>query len=113
MGKSQRERRGGSWTNDDSVIGLYTGGGIFTGDHHHLGPFQSSLRQPVRIRHLRRHPIHPPHHHHTSLLYGVEIELHGLLASHHGMARRKIGVPGVIIPAAPWNWPSGTTRKPE
>ena len=95
----QCERRGGAGADDDSVVGFYAGGGIFTGDHHHLSPFQSSLGQPMRVRHLRRHPVHPPHHHHASLFYGVEIELHGLLARHHGMARGKIGMPGVIIPA--------------
>ena len=101
VGEAQRQRRRGAGPHDDHVIALARGRRVFAGDHHHARPLEPGFGEPVRIRHLGGDPVHSPDHQRFAVLDRREIELHRLLAGHHGVARRQVGVPGIVVEAAP------------
>ena len=97
---AERERRICSGADNDNLVALRRGRGVFDRNCDGLGSLQARLGEPVRIGHLGRNPVHAPNQDDLGVLHVEELEVVGLVACHHRVARRQVGVESVGIPGA-------------
>ena len=90
----------GARPDDDDFVRFVCCGLVVDRDIDNLDAFEPCLREPVRIGHLRRYPVHAPEGDEVRLLCGMEFEFHRLLSRNHGVSGRQVGMPAIVVPVA-------------
>ena len=101
LARDAQEQRGvGAGAEDDHLVGLVRRRHVVGADHDDARALQPRIADPVGVGHLRADPVHPDDHEQVGVLGREEVEVDGLAAGHHRVARRQVGVPGVVVERA-------------